>query len=198
MDKYDVFLSHSHTDAQWVEQLATQLQEQGMTPWLDKWEIIPGSSWQQAITKGLNEAKCCVVCLGADKADGWFQKEYEVALDYQSHNNGFRVILVLLTGADPTQASPFLTSNNWIDYRQSAAAEESFHRLISGIRGEKPGPYKPKANGDQSRKDAMETMLADLRDLETKGLLPKKEAARKRAELLAAYFEKPLRQVTIQ
>jgi hypothetical protein len=46
---YDVFLSHNSTDKPAVEILARRLVEAGLTPWLDKWNLVPGEPWQEAI-----------------------------------------------------------------------------------------------------------------------------------------------------
>ena len=40
---FDVFLSHSHSDADAVEMLAKRLEDtEGLKVWLDKWTLIPG------------------------------------------------------------------------------------------------------------------------------------------------------------
>lgn len=42
-ETYDVFLSHSHEDAEWVEKLAKQLEDRKkLNVWLDKWILVPG------------------------------------------------------------------------------------------------------------------------------------------------------------
>ena len=47
---YDAFLSHSHEDAEIVEALATRLEDDaGLRVWLDKWVLVPGEPWRQAI-----------------------------------------------------------------------------------------------------------------------------------------------------
>jgi hypothetical protein len=46
--RFDVFLSHSHHDAVWVEKLASRLaDEHEFLVWLDRWNLIPGKPWQQ-------------------------------------------------------------------------------------------------------------------------------------------------------
>jgi len=140
---YDVFLSHSHEDASFVEKLAEQLEDQSkLKPWLDKWVVVPGGSFQQAITKGLEDAKSCAVFLGNKAASGWFEKEYEVALNRQAQDKSFRVIPVLLPGADPKTINLFLQMNDWVDFRDEAKFDYAMHRFISGIKGVAPGRWK--------------------------------------------------------
>ena len=145
-ETYDVFLSHSHADAEYVERLAVQLGDKpGLKSWLDKWAVIPGGSFQQAIAKGLAEAKSCAVFLGAKTPAGWFEKEYEAALNRQAEDKNFRVIPVLLPGANPKSVNIFLALNDWVDFREEKDSDYAFHRLTSGIQGVAPGPWSAKA-----------------------------------------------------
>lgn len=194
--KFDVFLSHSHTDAACVEDLAKRLIDQeNLNPWLDKWEIVSGSSWQQAISKGLEEAGCCAICLGANLPDGWFQKECEVALNQQAASVEFRVIPVLIKGANPALVSVFLKTNDWIDFRNATTSDYMFYRLVCGIRGQKPGRYEPKPANGPALTTAIEAAFAEIRDWEAKGLVSKLEAAKQRNRLMTAYFTKKLSQM---
>ena len=60
--EYDVFLSHPHTHAEWVESLAHRLEdEEDIVVWLDKWILIPGGSFQRPMARGLEEAPSCAV-----------------------------------------------------------------------------------------------------------------------------------------
>jgi TIR domain-containing protein len=148
-ESYDVFLSHSHADAAYVERLAVLLEDkQGLKSWLDKWVVIPGGSFQQAIAKGLEESKSCAVFLGAKTAGGWFEKEFEFALNRQAEDKSFRVIPVLLPGADPKAVNVFLQLNNWVDFRDEKDFDYAFHSLTSGIKGVGRGRWEPAKNQD--------------------------------------------------
>lgn len=194
--KYDVFLSHSHADTAFVEDLAKRLEDQEkLNPWLDKWEIVSGSSWQQTISKGLEEAGCCAICLGANKADGWFQKECGAALNRQAANAEFRVIPVLIKDADTNLVSVFLKTNDWIDFRDAATFDYMFYRLVCGIRGQRPGRYEPRPANGPARASAIEAAFAEIRDWEAKGLISKQDTARQRKQLMTAYFAKKLGQM---
>jgi hypothetical protein len=65
-----VFLSHSTADKPAVEELARRLREkEGIETWLDKWNkwnLIPGVSWQPAIEDALKECESCAVFLGPE------------------------------------------------------------------------------------------------------------------------------------
>ncbi|HKN82187.1 MAG TPA: toll/interleukin-1 receptor domain-containing protein [Pyrinomonadaceae bacterium] len=150
-ETYNVFLSHSHTDATLVEKLAEQLEDKNqLKTWLDKWVVTPGGSFQQAIAKGLQEAKSCAVFLGAKTAGGWFEKEYEAALNRQAEDKSYRVIPVLLPGADPDSVNVFLKLNDWVDFRDDAKFDYAMHRLVCGIKGIPPGRWKPASGPDNA------------------------------------------------
>ena len=52
----DVFLSHSNADKPAIEDLARRLKREGIEPWLDKWNLVPGEPWQKPIEEALAPA----------------------------------------------------------------------------------------------------------------------------------------------
>jgi hypothetical protein len=119
---FDVFLSHHHADAGDVEELGRALRKKfEFKVWLDRWELVPGQSWQRAIAKGLREAQTCAVCVGDRAAHGWFRNEVERALDIQACNDRYRVIPVLLPSAGPGNPErllpDFVRIRTWVDFR---------------------------------------------------------------------------------
>ncbi len=55
---FDVFLSHNSKDKPAVETLARRLEDEaGLKPWLDKWNLVPGDPWQEAIEKALDQSR---------------------------------------------------------------------------------------------------------------------------------------------
>ena len=73
----------------------------------------------------------------------WQNEEMRYAIDRRVNEGRFRVITVLLPGAErPKRSSlpPFLVSTTWVEFRRSLDDEEAFHQLVCGIRGIEPGP----------------------------------------------------------
>jgi hypothetical protein len=63
--RYDVFLSHNSADQDTVEVIAHRLREEaGLRPFLDRWHLIPGEPWQEAIEDALEESEMVAVFLG--------------------------------------------------------------------------------------------------------------------------------------
>jgi len=143
---FDAFLSHCSDDKPAVESLARRLRDEGLNPWLDKWNLIPGEPWQPALEEGLRESSACVVFFGPSGVGPWHDVEMRAALSQSvSSRDSFRVIPVLLPDAtEPTQEVPmFLQALTWIAFRGSLDDAEAFHRLLCGIRGVEPGPNVP-------------------------------------------------------
>jgi hypothetical protein len=61
--KYDVFISHSSQDREWVQEFTSALKDAGAAVWSDQ-EILPGEDWQARIETALRESRTLVVVLG--------------------------------------------------------------------------------------------------------------------------------------
>jgi hypothetical protein len=142
MPEYDVFLSHSSTDKHTVEKLARRLQDEGISPFLDKWHLVPGEPWQEALEEALDASQTVAVFLGPSGIRPWQNEEMRSALEERVRDKSRRVIPVLLPGAPDTetlQLPRFLRRLTWVDLRAGLDDEYTLHRLLSGIRGLPPG-----------------------------------------------------------
>src|SRR5262245_5440219 len=141
---YDVFLSHTSADKDAVEALARRLvDEAALSPFLDKWHLIPGNPWQEELEQALDAARTCAVFIGPHGVGSWENEEMRSALNDRVTRPGFRVIPVLLPGAMLPQQGRlprFLARLTWVDFRHGLQDAEAFRRLVAGIRGYPPGP----------------------------------------------------------
>jgi hypothetical protein len=142
MSDYDVFLSHATADKPAVERLARKLRDEKIEPFLDKWHLVPGEPWQEALEEALDQSRTCAVFIG--KAWGsWQHEEMRSALETRVRTRSFRVIPVLLPGGqEPGQEElpRFLRRLTWVDFRAGLDDEDAFRRLLAGIQGKAPGP----------------------------------------------------------
>lgn len=161
--QFNVFLSHSHEDAKWVEELACRLEDSGFRIWLDKWVLIPGKSWQQAMARGLDKAECCAVCVSAKTPQGWFREEIERALELQTRNLDFRVVPVLLPDASRSSIPEFLSLRTWADFRDGEDEKYTFHVLVQGIKGDSIGRWPPLETDKQQK--GVETYCEKIKEL---------------------------------
>lgn len=140
---YDVFLSYNRKDHLLVKELATLLVDKaGISPFLDEWHLIPGNTWQEDVEDALAQSESCVVFLGANGLGPWQNGEMRSALIRHMDGSGFRVIPVLLPGADPEDVNTLpglLKQMTWVDFRAGLDNPKEFDRLVAGIRGEPPG-----------------------------------------------------------
>lgn len=56
MDKYDLFLSHSHQDSVWTRRLVKSLRRYGLQVWLDQERIKAGANWGLELARGLKHS----------------------------------------------------------------------------------------------------------------------------------------------
>ncbi len=141
--QYDVFLSHNSQDKPAVELLARRLtDEAGLQPFLDKWHLIPGKPWQEALEEALDQSRTCAVFIGPRGISPWEHEEMRSALEERVRDKSRRVIPVLLPGAPDPREKPlprFLRRMTWVDFRGGLDDEDAFQRLVAGIRGVAPG-----------------------------------------------------------
>ena len=61
---FGVFLCYNSRDRDEVVAIADRLKERGILPWLDVWEIPPGSRWQRELSKIIKVAGSVAVFIG--------------------------------------------------------------------------------------------------------------------------------------
>ncbi len=79
--RYDVFLSHNSADKTAVEILAEKLRQAGFAPFLDKWHLIPGTSWMEALEEALEQSASVAVFVGPSGVSPWHNEEMRSAID---------------------------------------------------------------------------------------------------------------------
>src|SRR5215510_4838487 len=141
--QYHVFLSHSSNDKKYVERIAERLEDEvGLKPFLDKWHLIPGEPWQEALEEALDASETCAVFLGSTGLGPWENEEMRSALDERVRDKTLRVIPILLPGADPKDDKTlprFLRRLTWVDFRGGLDDQDMFQCFVAGIRGLPPG-----------------------------------------------------------
>jgi WD40 repeat protein len=136
--RYDGFLSYNWRDHAAVETVAHALRNRGLTVFLDRWYLVPGRPWHQALEEILGTCRAVAVFLGPYGMGPWQQREKGLALNRQARDLTFPVIPVLLPGADP--ALGFLSLNTWVDLRTGLDNPLLLSVLTAAMRGDPPGP----------------------------------------------------------
>jgi len=159
MEKFDVFLCHNSKDKPAVIQVAEQLKQRGISPWLDIWHLRPGFSWQDSLDEQINQIQAAAVFVGNSGFGPWQDKEIKAFIRAFVQRK-CPVIPVLLADAPQEPVLPvFLQGLMWVDFRLQNP--EPMGQLMWGITGEKPGTT-PKTDDLASEKNINYTRLRDL------------------------------------
>lgn len=134
-EDYDVFLCHNNKDKEAVKEIALQLQDHAILPWLDVWQLQPGLSWQEALERQISKIKSAAVFVGSNGIGPWQKRELNAFLN-EFVNRGCPVIPVLLSDVSENPSLPnFLSEMTWVDFRQQDP--DPLDQLIWGITGTK-------------------------------------------------------------
>lgn len=126
-----VFLCHSSNDKPVVRALYQRLCNDGIDPWLDEENLIPGQRWRKVITEEVRNADVVLVCLSKSSINksGYVQKEIKFALDVaeEQPENTIFIIPVKLEECDVPQR---LNDLHWVNLFEDGGYE----RLLRGIK----------------------------------------------------------------
>jgi hypothetical protein len=134
--QFDVFLCHNSEDKPAVINIAQQLRQNGLQPWLDVWELRPGSIWQFVLEQQIENIGAAAVFVGQQGLGPWQEQEIYAFLQ-EFMRRKCPVIPVLLSDAPQQPRLPiFLRSCHWVDFRQQNP--DPLVQLVWGITGIKP------------------------------------------------------------
>ncbi|QDK77760.1 toll/interleukin-1 receptor domain-containing protein [Spirosoma sp. KCTC 42546] len=138
-----VFLSHNSADKLLVEIIGDKLRKDNLDPWLDKWNLVPGDPWQEALEEALDECQVCIVFFGKSGIGPWQNEEMRSAIEQRvsDKSKAFKVIPVLLPGVhqDKDLKIPrFIKRLTWVNFSNSIDEDEAYSSLLWGITGVKP------------------------------------------------------------
>ncbi len=133
----DVFISYNRRDTSAAEQIARALTERGLSVFLDRWTLQPGTAWTPALEAALAECGTVLVLVGPGGMSDWQRSESDLALDRQRRGDDVRVVPVIVPGGDPPLG--FLRLNTWVDLRDGLDAPPLLDVLAAIARGESRG-----------------------------------------------------------
>jgi TIR domain/Ras family/WD domain, G-beta repeat len=132
---YDVFLCYNSGDRERVKAIGERLKRLGILPWLDTWEIRPGTRWQPELQKQIKSIKSAAVFIGPRGRGPWQDTEIEALLT-QLARRKCPIIPIILEGRQgQPQLPPFLGLLHVVDMRQPDP--DPFRQLVWGITGDK-------------------------------------------------------------
>lgn len=132
---YDVFLCHNSKDKEQVKAVAKRLKECGILPWLDVWDVRPGTRWQDELERQLKSIKSAAIFIGPKGSGPWQDLEIQNLLQlFAKHKRP--IIPIILEGRKGRPQLPgFLALWHVVDMRQGEP--DPFDQLVWGITGQK-------------------------------------------------------------
>lgn len=134
-EKFDVFLCHNSEDKPEVEKIRKRLMEEGLRPWLDKYDFEPLRSFQDQLEEIIPRIEAVAVFIGSSGVGPWADMEIKAFLN-QFAKRQIRIGLVILPGCPQKlidEASIFIKDFHWVDFREQDP--EPMGHLIWGITG---------------------------------------------------------------
>jgi GTPase SAR1 family protein/nucleotide-binding universal stress UspA family protein len=135
VQEFDVFLCHNWEDKPAVREIARQLRDRGLHPWLDERELRPGLPWQPAVEDVIASIPAAAVIVGS-RVGPWQDQELAAFLR-QFVRRHCAVVPVLLPGADPLDLPVFLDGLTYVNL--AATEPDPIDQLVWGITGRQPG-----------------------------------------------------------
>jgi FMN phosphatase YigB (HAD superfamily) len=124
-----VFISYSHEDVPFVGKLVAKLEQQGITPWLDK-RIQPGEYVLDSISDAISNSTVVLVVVSEHSVDStWVKHEVNIAFTQLLEQGPVKTIIPLVTGVET--APPWSKAVKYIDFR--SGFEDSFDQLAHAI-----------------------------------------------------------------
>ena len=126
-----VFLCHASGDKPAVRDLYRRLRSDGIAPWLDEEDLLPGQDWQLEIPKAVRSSDAVIICLSsrAITKAGYVQKEIKYALDVADEQPEGAIFLIPLR-LEECDVPERLRRWHWVNLFQ----EKGYERLLRALR----------------------------------------------------------------
>lgn len=129
-----IFISYSHQDREFVDQLAMQLVQHGASVWLDRWELDIGDSLLDRIQRAVRGASALIVVMSPHSvASEWCRRELNAGLMRELDERRVIVLPLLL---EDCEVPVFLREKLYADFRQDydaglAALRQSLAHIVN-------------------------------------------------------------------
>lgn len=125
-----VFLCHSSGDKPLVRDLYKRLRAEGIMPWFDEEDLLPGQQWREEIPKAVRAADVVLVCLASSSLDraGYVQKEIALALDVAEEQPDGN-IFVIPVRLEECNIPDRLSTRHWVNLFDDRGYEKLIRAL---------------------------------------------------------------------
>lgn len=139
-NSYDAFISYRSSDRDWALALYDTMKLAGWDPFLDQFELVPGSNLETSLTEHMQASSSGVILWSSRTKDSeWCRKERQAMAVIAQRNPKFHYIFAKLD-AEPLPI--FAASDLYEDFESSPEGPQgaSLVRLLCGMTGQKPNP----------------------------------------------------------
>lgn len=126
-----VFLCHGSEDKPTIRQLYDRLRDDGVIPWLDEQNILPGQDWDAEIRKAVKNSHAILVCLSSKSVnkEGYIQREIRFALDVADEKPD-GTIFIIPVQLDICKIPERLKKVQYVEYSN----EDGYEMIIRALR----------------------------------------------------------------
>lgn len=128
-DDYDIFISYSRRDKEFVSQLCEALTQANQKIWVDWNDIPPAEDWRQEIYRGIEAANNFVFIISPNSTSSQVCGE---ELDH-AIKHGKRLVPIVRQDVGYDNVHPELGRINWIFFREDDEFDGAFSKLISAV-----------------------------------------------------------------
>ncbi|MEH2070521.1 MAG: TIR domain-containing protein [Nostoc sp.] len=125
-----VFLSYGSEDRSAVREIYSKLREDGVKPWFDEKELLPGQDWNLEIRQAARSSDAILVCLSSRsvRKEGYIQKEIKLALDIAEEKPD-GTIFIIPVKLDSCELPLRLQNWQWVDWGNVDAYDKVLRAL---------------------------------------------------------------------
>lgn len=136
-----VFLCHANEDKPRVKPLYKRLKADGLQPWIDVVDLLPGQIWAEEIQRVLRRSHAVIVCLSRRSVEksGYVQREIRMALDILDEQPEGRIFLIPARLEECTIPQR-LAHLHWVDLFPEEGYEEGYEKLLAALRAHRVEP----------------------------------------------------------
>ncbi|MGQ4648090.1 TIR domain-containing protein [Lyngbya aestuarii] len=129
-DDYDIFISYSRRDKEFVSQLCEALTQAKQKIWVDWHDIPPAEDWRQEIYRGIEAANNFVFIISPHSISS------KVCIEELEHaiKHGKRLVPIVRQNVGYDNVHPDLGRINWIFFREEDDFDGALDKLISAIK----------------------------------------------------------------
>jgi TIR domain len=129
--KYDLFISHSSKDKEFVRDLVDRFERVGIRCWLDEEAIDAGGSIVAGVFEGIKQSRKVLLVYSPEFFSSvWAKKEYQGRLMSDPVNQSRKLLPIMLK---QTEVAEELQELKWLDATSPVALEKAIRKVLEAL-----------------------------------------------------------------